>query len=569
MPQSLQLFRVTRWPGAGRLRREVETPRVNVLIDSRLRLDPESAEWTVAVRYDVGGGPLSVINLKLPADWARQASVQLPGTTFQRLSETKGDVTYWSIRPDRPAWGSQRLLIRSRLPFAAGDSRAFPDVSPLGRGGVDTYLRIINATKLTVAPGGTPGLQPTAPSAAPSDESDWVDLLPALTTNCYHVVREGWSLRVSRPGSTPEGPGVVGPKVLDARLSCTVDSEGRVTGTARFHVAARTGPFLEIQMPGHRPPLWASVNGIPSTPLRSGTGRWQFALADEGDSRVVIVWRVPGKAADQPGSRTIILPRLRQGLTPVSTVVTVHAPAGVSLSSQTPQLRPAELERAFLHEAAWIKSETTDALGRFDRSSRKDGEDLVADLMRFYVSIRQAERAASYDLGVPLKKRTERLNLVRQTSNRLRGELLDSLYNAGLEDDDRSARFWMGLESDAKEGGVAPSSYPAPPLRLRFIGTPHAFIGELNEGIAPSIQWTADPAASTDPGLTSWLRALAGTVAGASLGALLGRWIAASRVAARAGLLVSLALAAVGGGALGLAWATGLTVAGRLTGRAA
>src|SRR5262249_35355618 len=151
--------------------------------------------------------PLDVINLRLPAEWARGASVRPVGGAHQQVSETRKDLTTWAIRPDRPVWGSWSLVIRSSLPFRGGGTRAFPELSPLGRrGGVDTYLRIDNATKRPIAVEGSSGLQAVAASSVPAD----VDLedagAPGATAWNYHVLKDGWSLRIQKPGDA-EGPG--------------------------------------------------------------------------------------------------------------------------------------------------------------------------------------------------------------------------------------------------------------------------------------------------------------------------------------------------------------------------
>ncbi|MFO0910255.1 MAG: hypothetical protein U0794_18245 [Isosphaeraceae bacterium] len=162
-------FRVPVGVNLGRLRWDQDPPRVNVLVDSRLTIQPDALDWTAQVRYDVWGRPLDAINLRLPSEWAATATVELLGTSFQQISETRGNLVDWSIRPDRPVWGSQRLVIRATIPFSPDSGRSFPEIRPLGRGGFDSYLRIINATRQGLAVEGSPGLQPIAPTAIPAD----------------------------------------------------------------------------------------------------------------------------------------------------------------------------------------------------------------------------------------------------------------------------------------------------------------------------------------------------------------------------------------------------------------
>src|SRR5262249_4581186 len=71
--------RLTRPGEVARPRWQAEPPRVGVQVESQLTIDADSAAWTAVVRYDVWGGPLDAIHLKLPTEWARGATVRLAG----------------------------------------------------------------------------------------------------------------------------------------------------------------------------------------------------------------------------------------------------------------------------------------------------------------------------------------------------------------------------------------------------------------------------------------------------------------------------------------------------------
>ena len=66
----------------GTLQWTTSPPRVNVLIESQMTIHPDSAEWVAALRYDVAGGALDSIHVKLPTAWALKSQIQFPGGEF-------------------------------------------------------------------------------------------------------------------------------------------------------------------------------------------------------------------------------------------------------------------------------------------------------------------------------------------------------------------------------------------------------------------------------------------------------------------------------------------------------
>ena len=53
--------------------------RVSVAIESQMTIHPDSAEWVAVLRYDVIGGALDAIHLKMPAAWAAGAELRSLG----------------------------------------------------------------------------------------------------------------------------------------------------------------------------------------------------------------------------------------------------------------------------------------------------------------------------------------------------------------------------------------------------------------------------------------------------------------------------------------------------------
>ena len=559
---SRETFHLARPLRPGRLRWEVQPPRVTVLVESQLTLDPGSAEWLAVLRYDVSGGPLEMIHLKIPSAWAREMDLRLSGMTHQRVTETYPDYTAVAIRPDRPVWGSQRLILRSSLPFAAGASQAFPEVTPLGLGGVvDIYLRIVNATRQTPAIEGSPGLQAVVQGSVPPDEELMGSTPRAATSSSYHVIRPGWTLRVTRSGGPESGSSR--PRVVSAKVVCTLGVDGSVVGLGRYDLAPGSGPFLDIGLPPDARLLWASVNGTPAVPLRAASGRWQFALGDEGPDRAVLVWRTDGPASGPTGPRALSLPQLGQGS--MNTVAIVHAPVGASVQSRMARLRRVNLDEALLEEAGWLKTQMAESLDGFDRAARKSGEDLVASLVRFGLRLRQSERTATWDPDEPLAEREARLSTTRLTSHRLRGELDEVLHNAALDEFDTAANVWLGLAPSGLEAPVAPTPELAASLRIRPLGRPCAFAGELTwDTNSPAMAWVVAPSPTSAARGWVWMTTIA-AIAATVFATVLAWRFGSSLWLARLALGMFLAIAALAAGPLGLAAAAGLSVVGRVT----
>lgn len=96
-----------------------------MLVESQLTLDPETSSWTAVLRYDVWGGPLDVIHLKVPEAWSHDLKVWLPGTGHRQAAESDAGFIRLALRPERPVWGSQRIVLRSSRTLDQGETLAF------------------------------------------------------------------------------------------------------------------------------------------------------------------------------------------------------------------------------------------------------------------------------------------------------------------------------------------------------------------------------------------------------------------------------------------------------------
>ncbi len=565
-PPTRMSYRVNRPDDLGQLRWEVKPPRVSVQVQNQLTIDLNTADWLAVLRYDVSDGPLDAIILKLPTDWARTASAWLDGvrhipkSEVRRDPETRRESTYWTIRPHRPVWGSQRLVLRSTLPFVPGESRSFPDISPLGWGGaVDISLRLINATRQPISIERLPGLQQIASQSFPSNE-EVAAVAPqtsSVTSYCYRVVRSGWSLRVQKPASSTPGDGQ---GIAHGELTCTLAADGSVLGCGRYEVGPRSGPFLRLKLPGGSLPLWASINGTQAHPLDAGEGRWQIPLAEESVSRIVLIWRsAPPDGLPSLAPHPIPLPIVGQGHVPV--VVTLRTPTGIEVSSPSGRLAPCGLERVELEKARWLVDETASALTALDRSSRRDAENLVAALVKIELFFRSAERAATLDP----RQRSERSSLVDQVIQRLRNRLTEAVQTEALDEFQSAARSFLGLIPEPSGSSIPPTPESPSPMQIRPLGHPQAFQGVLDAtNSTPSLAWTL----SRDPA-TNERRWLLGLVLFLGL-APIAAWFVTLRSAhlrhlGRIALTVGLAFTALWAGPLWLSAGIGLAILGRIS----
>ena len=137
------------------------------------------------------------------------------------------------------------------------------------------------------------------------------------------------------------------------------------------------------------------MNGAPVRPLTDGPGSWFVPLPDEPSARVDLLWRSePSKTAT--AGHPIALPDLGGGR--VRTALTVRTPQGVVVSAVDGRVAPATAELLNLEVAGWLMSESTESLATIDRSSRRDAEDFVAEVVRFRVPT-PSRRAAAASKG--------------------------------------------------------------------------------------------------------------------------------------------------------------------------
>ena len=555
-------YRVVDPENPGSLRWEIEPPRVAVRLQSQLSIDQDRAEWLAVLEYDVSGGPLDSINLRLPTDWAKSANVRLVGVGHQQVKEVREPFTYWTIRPERPVWGSVRVIVRTSRPLASEDSLAFPELSPLGRGAVDTYLRVANQSGGSLTFENIQGLQPVAPAAFPVDEEIAASTLKSAAITNYRVITPGWSLQVGGAGEHRE-EGREQLRVPRAELDAVIDLKGNALGLARYDIGARSGAFLPLRIEGEATALYAAVNGSSASILKAGPGRWLVPLAAETTSRVSLIWSstVPaGDAIESGRSIPLPLPVIESARIPV--VVSVRAPAGVDVVSPHGPLRASNSDRLNFERAKGLSRQIIATVESFERSERKQGDDLVAAIVRLGLRVRQDERASAAAPSLLLAKDQDSPVTIRLGSQELFQRVSDVLHKASLTEFEASARDQLGL---GRLGPISPyvsTLEPALAVQIRPIGYPHFFIGELNDSVGPSIVLMKSPEANKPyPYVLLGYGLLIVLVS--ILAAMLARRPAIARRSGQAALVLGIIIALPLGGVWWLSGALGLMIAGR------
>ena len=307
--------------------------RVSVLVDSQMTIHPDSAEWLAVLRYDVVGGSLDSIHLRMPAAWSSSAELQFSGGGHQLTTEVRGPTAVWTITPERPVWGSQRIVLRSNRPRLTDREVVYPVISPLGDGEVDACVAVVNATGRPATIESSAGLERIDHSLrfrAREFASGTGALLGA-----FRVVEESPILKIQLPRDTA---GAVDSRDGSARLgfadvSILVMPDRTVVGRATYNTVAGSGSFLTFELPKDSTLLWASRDSGPVIPRRRSSGEWSIALEDSRQPQISVFWQSKPSGQGSSGSdRTVGIPKAGEGT--ATTLVTVHVPAELTLESE-------------------------------------------------------------------------------------------------------------------------------------------------------------------------------------------------------------------------------------------
>ncbi len=244
------------------------------------------------LRYDVIGGALDATYLKMPAAWS--AGLALHGSIgkYQLTTETRGTDAFWTITPDRPIWGSQRFVLRSSRYLEPNRPILHPEITPRGKGVVDAYLSIINATGQPLATSNAVGLQ-SIPYSSRFQAREFATF-GGTAVGAFRVVKDSWTLSVELPRSAsrrdmdaPSGSA----HVASAETMTVVMPDRSTVGRAVYDTVPGTGAELSFELPPAATLLWATVDFSPAIPLRSSSGIWSILCDNRRQSRIGLIWR--------------------------------------------------------------------------------------------------------------------------------------------------------------------------------------------------------------------------------------------------------------------------------------
>jgi hypothetical protein len=462
------VYRVESSAGLGTLRWTDEPGRSEVTIRSILTVDPDSAEWLATLRIRATRGPVQTVLLKAPRSWSSHARFELGDNRAQITVEPKGEETLWMIRFKEPVWNTPTLLIRATSPLREGRPLEMPDLVPLGRGVVDTYLALVNASGGSIATEDSSGLQSVAVERFPTND------LPSLRgpiDRVFRVLKEGWRLEVRPlPSLAADGASPLSTHVSLADLECTIAADDTIRGEASYEVEPRHGAFFPVVLPSGTRILAAAVDGLPVRPLELASGRIAVPLTGTAAARVELAWEATSRVDRPPQIR---FPALLESDIP--TLLTVHLPDTAALESLPPGLEAAGPADLAAQRAEWTARRALQTVETMDRQSPSDRAVLSGQLLRFDVLERCASRFAQRTASGRVGAAPDALVRVATRLQASRKRVAEAVRAAGLEPLLRVARSGIRSSSTAPLADSPGPLTPARAFRIPRLGRPHGF----------------------------------------------------------------------------------------------
>ena len=453
-------------------------PRVSVSIESQVTIHPDTAEWVAVLRYDVIGGALDAIHLEMPADWAAKAELHLAGIEYQLTAETRGPSAFWSITPERPIWGSQRFVLRSTLSLAADREIVHPQITPRGRGAVDAYLGVVNATGRPLSTEINAGLQPI-PYATKFEAKEF-EVDTGTRLSAFRVAKESGVLRIQLPRGLSDANDSPrdSARVDFADLMVAVMPDRSSIGRAVYETVPGSGRLLSFKIPDASTLLWATVDSTPTTPLRSSVGTWWIPLDDRRQSRIGLIWKTDPVASQSASSTwSVALPRAGRGI--ARTLVAISAPPQMMIQGIVDGIEPVPMARLEMARADWFARSIGDVITKIDRSSGRDHERLVSLLINHEIALRSAERSARWSAAGGTGTRNDRAEQDSEMIQSARRDRMETIRRAGLDDDLTSSQRYLGQSPANPTRPLVGVPEPNEPDRIRFFGRPSTLIGVI------------------------------------------------------------------------------------------
>jgi len=452
-------------------------PRVSVAIESQLTVYPDSAEWVAVLRYDVSGGALDAIHLRMPAAWSGAAEFHFTGGEYQLTKETRGPSSFWTITPERPIWGSERIVLRSTLPLPADRAVVHPELAPLGWGAVDAYVSVVNSTGRLLSIEKSAGLQ-NIPSAAKFQAREFTTGVGTRLA-AFRVTRESWILQVQMARNGSDADAQEQSRLAQADLLVSISADGSATGRAAYDLYPGSGRTLSFELPANGTLLGATIDSNPTVPLWDSARRWSIILENRQPSRVCLIWRTP-PASTLASSRTVPLELPRAGFGQSPALVAVHLAPQTIIEGDLGGLEPVATSRFELARADRLGRVISDLVSTIDRSSGRDHEKLVSHVINQEMALRDAERSIRWSEPSRLTTSGGRFQRDSAFIESARRDRLEILRRAGLEDDLASAQSYLGQSPKGVERPVigVPELYAFD--RIRSPGDRTTFVGVIS-----------------------------------------------------------------------------------------
>ena len=453
------VYQVEQPSGLSELVWQAAPPNVKVRLFSRLTMSDESSQLTSSIRYNVTGGPIDVLYLKVPTTWAAGFQIELLGETTQRIAETRGEWTLWTIRPNRPVWGTARLAVRSSRPNTPGASIAFPDIIPLGHGSVDRLLAVERQTSTPIEIEGSSGLQTVDLSRV--NDIDLFDInLDRVET--YRVRGDSWGLSLLVRGDRSDRSPLAEPQVRETSYNVARDIDGTTWGRARFLIDGRRGAMFHFDLSAPASVLAATVDGRVTSALRESPARWCLAVDSPGEAVVDLYWH----AANESG-RGLVYPHAISGDGAAIFQMSTEASARIRAEGGAEEI-PEPLW--MLERVDRLARRVVSRIGQLDRSSTVDEARLRRMISEFAEQSIAVRNSVTLTYGSRNASNAAVLDSVTERLTRTREVVSESLAVNGLEDLnsalDLSAVTQAGIDRTPPQIEAI-----APPLRGLFSTT--------------------------------------------------------------------------------------------------
>jgi hypothetical protein len=445
-----------------------------VSVANHLSLFPELAVWDADVRYAIEHGPLHQLILELPSAWSDRADFDVAGTKTVVRKFTQGPRTRVEIQLLDACWGEARLRLRALLAPPEGPL-TFPDITPLGLGKADTTIAWSDLTGRSLVAEGTSGVQPV-------EASRFTARAPALGVQAhphtYHVLRNGWSLRVREP--TADDSATASSKAMVMNVGASVAAGGAVVGSTLVEFRDDLPEGLRFRVPDGCDVVGATLNGVWTTIYRPTNGRVVVPVAGGPNQAIRLYWTILTQE-ERPATSVLVVPPLpEQGGLPFS--MRLFAPVRARASASQGTIRAAsgfESVESELEARLRVIQQTAATL---DRSDEEAGDALLSQLIAFSLRLREAERQlvveGSRGPNRPVDSQSESTH---ETIAAWDQRLAESLVSYGLDSFLTQAKVEVGQEqgSLAPRRGSSTRRVAAPPPAPLLVaeGGPLSFVG--------------------------------------------------------------------------------------------